>query len=153
MQPQPGVIGWSFHVRTGTTFSFVVWLSAAQPVTATLDAVSLRDPDPGLELVGTGLLRAPLQEQYLATFPPDDIRPIAGMVVTTGLNDSTDQIVLGLRVNSTAPTLSASGVWIDYEASGQHYRMLLPWLLNVCTNPPDGPCDAPHGESFTFPPR
>ena len=90
LQAQEGVLGWSFHVPAGSTFSFVVWISAAQPATVTLDRVSLRDPDPGLQLVGTGLLRAPLQEQYLPTFPPEGSRPVAGAVVATGPDDSSE---------------------------------------------------------------
>lgn len=157
--PQQNILGYGFEVPEGTTFSFVIFLTAAAPVTVTLDSVSLRDPSPGLELVGTAIVKPPLNAQHLTTYPPagiapSDMAPVSGLVVTTHPDDSSTQIALGIHVPSQPSSLSASGVWVDYESGGRRYRSLLPWLLNVCTYGAEGSCneDVPDTAEFTFPP-
>lgn len=103
-----------------------------------------------------------MEQHHFDTFPPGldgkgspsgDLSPLEGSVVTTGPNDSRNRIALGIRVPTVPATLSATGVWIDYEVDGSRYRTMLPWLLNVCTQAVDAPCDGPDGMNFTFPPE
>ena len=137
--------------------SLVVQFRAKEAVTATLDGVSLADPGPGLDLVGSGILVNGWPGTYVSSrvFPLGPIKPIAGETITTTPGDAAGDVFfnLGIRVALEQSPQSIHGVWLDYHIGSTRYRALLPWLLSICQRPPEiGPCSAEPAEEFSFPP-
>jgi hypothetical protein len=87
-------------------------------------------------------------------FPRLELLPVAGAAIMTVHGDRTTEVdfVLGIRLTSDAPSLSARGVWLDYEVNGQQYRAMLPWLLSVCPEPVSTTCQTQPAREFSFPP-
>ena len=154
LQPVRTVNSFGFPVERGQVFSFVFWHRSEAPVTATLGGVSLLDPDPGLEIVDSGIARGDLHDPFYATFPPAAVSPLEGASVTIVPGDPASDVtfVLGLRATGNSDSLAARGVWLDYEVSGRRYRAALPWLLRVCIEPVSGPCQSQDPGLFSFAP-
>ena len=116
-------------------------------VVATLRSVSLVDPDPGLTLVGSGILTGPFEGYVVKSYLPGTMKPIAGTVITTKPGDPSGDVflVLGVRADLHQGRQTARGVWLDYTVGGVAHRALLPWLLSVCPgsgNPYAEPLDS-----------
>lgn len=154
LQPVRTVNSFGFPVERGQLFSFVFWHRSEVAVTATLRGVSLLDPDPGLELVDSGITLEELQDPFYSSFPPAALTSLAGAMVTIVPGDPSSDVtfVLGLRATGNLEALAARGVWLDYEVGGQRYRAALPWLLRVCIEPVARPCQSQEPSQFSFSP-
>jgi hypothetical protein len=139
----------------GATMAFVVEYRGEQAVTATLDAISLANADPGLDVVETGILMDGYPFLYVSrSFPVGRMKPVAGTVITTAPGDPAGDtfFALGIRTNLKTGPQAARGVWLDYHIDSARYRAVLPWLLSVCPTPITAPCAGLPAQEFSFPP-
>jgi hypothetical protein len=155
LQPTHNVNSFSLWVANGTTMSFMVDLRGELEVTATLDAVSLANPDPGVQLVDAGILDGYPGTFVADTFPLGPLRPIADTTITTAPDDPRGDVFinLGIRVDEGQAPRHIRGVWLDYHIGAAKHRALLPWLLSICPKPVTGTCENLPPEQFSFPPR
>lgn len=153
LQPSQFVESFGTTVDDGTTISFVVEYRGETPVTATLESASLVDPDPGLAVTSSSILKSSFQGYVIKSFPPGDLVPLEGTTYTTSPGDPAGDlfIVLGIKADLAGSNRSAHGVWLDYHVDGVHYRALLPWLLTVCPAPGTSPCPNQDPASFELP--
>ena len=156
LQPSDVVISNGMWGADGALISFVVGLRAEEPVTATLDAIALASPDPGLVLEAAGILVNGYPGTDVAPFfPLGPLEPLEGKTITTTPGDPAGDLFfnLGIRLDSDESPQSVRGVWLDYHVGATNHRALIPWLLTVCPTPITGICTALPGNEFSFPPR
>jgi hypothetical protein len=156
LQPSGNVNSFGLPADDGSTVSLVVELRGEHQTTAKLREVSLASPDPGLALVGDGILVNGYPGTYIETaFPLGPLAPLAGATISTDPADHTRDVFLnlGIRVSFASSRLSVRGVWLDYDADGASYRALLPWLLTLCETPVTGTCVGLRPDEFSFPPH
>ena len=116
---------------------------------ATLERVRLLDMQPGIEMVGSSVVRPTGRVGLLVGYPPADprspVRRLRGFVVPpAGPEQRTFQVVLGVRLTRYGRSFFRH-VEIDYRVDGALYRAVFRTSLAICASRQDAypDCDTP----------
>lgn len=153
LQPTGDVNSFGFYATDESTVTLIVQYRAEQSATAVLHALSLREPDPGLQVVDAGILTSDFEGAYHSrSFPPGDMTGVDGYVLETVPGPRGDVFfVLGVRVDLSESPQRVRGIWLEYSVDSTRHKALLPWLFTICRDPVAGPCVGLGQEDFEWP--